>query len=181
MDEQSMVSPPVPPFGQLANRPFSLYPALRGVHHNEWHLRKATWSELVVANAKTAEEISIPRRFVGEISIVDDPVVIVGLTRELEYREGAILPCQRRVIEMPVAVGETGWRPAPGGSRPGGPAPVVAIRLETGREKRAFKIVGGGLALAMLLHLAAAAFSARSRAAGHTGGHSAHRGILVAP
>src|SRR5579872_483293 len=121
-----MVSPPISPsLSHLGNRPFSFYPPLRGIRHNEWHFRKATWSELVVVHRKTGEEISIPRRFVGEISIVDDPVVIVGLLRELEYREGAVWPCQRRVIEMPIAVGETARPP-----RGRGPAPVVGIRLE---------------------------------------------------
>jgi len=148
-----------PTLGYLANRPFSFYPPVRGVPHNEWHFRKSTWSEILVVHSKTGEEISIPRRFVGEISVVDHPVVIVGLLRELEYREGAVWPCQRRVIEMPVAVGQTTR------SLRREPAPVVGIRLESRRRSRIVRIVGGGLALAMVLHVAVAAFSARSRAA----------------
>src|SRR5208337_4305997 len=129
-----MASPPLPPaLDPLAGRPFSFYPAIRGIQHNEWIFRKATWSELVVVNRKSGEEISIPRRLVGEVSIVDDPVVIVGLLRELEYREGAVWPCQRRVIEMPLAVGET--RPA-GPPLRHAPAPVVGIRLEPARTRR---------------------------------------------
>ena len=158
-----MASPPIPPaLGHLAGRPFSFYPAIRGIVHNEWVFGKATWSEMLVVNRKTGEELSIPRRLVGEVSIVDDPVVIVGLLRELEYREGAVWPCQRHVIEMPMAVGET--RTAVAQARPV-PAPVVAIRLEPRKTRRIYKIVGGILALAILLHVAVSAFIARNRSA----------------
>jgi hypothetical protein len=158
-----MASPPIPPaLSHLASRPFSFYPVIRGMEHNLWMFRKATWSELVVVNPKTGEELSIPRRWVGEISIVDDPVVIVGLLRELEYREGAVWPCQRHVIEMPMAVG--GTLPAPAQPRQA-PAPVVAIRLEPRKSRRVYKAVGGLLAFAILLHVAVSAFTARSRAA----------------
>ena len=134
------------------------------MEHNLWLFRKATWSELVVVNRKTGEELSIPRRWVGEISIVDDPVVIVGLLRELEYRAGAVWPCQRHVIEMPMAVAVGGALPA--ATQPKhAPAPVVAIRLEPRKSRRVYKAVGGLLAFAILLHLAVSAFNARSRAA----------------
>jgi hypothetical protein len=150
-----MASPPILPLlDRLAARPFSFYPAIRYVEHNEWMFRKATWSELMVVNCKSGVEVSIPRRFVEEVSSIDHPVVIVGLTRELEYRAGAVWPCQRRVIEMPVAVGESG---APLGviSRRGSPAPVVGIKLESRQDRRVFKWVGGALAAAILLHLVA--------------------------
>lgn len=157
-----MASPPIlPALGHLAGRPFSFYPAIRGIEHNEWVFRKATWSEMLVVNRKTGEEISIPRRLFGEVSIVDHPVIIVGLLRELEYREGTVWPFQRRVIEMPVAVGDS--RPA---VQPRSvPAPVVTIRLEPRKTKRIYKAVGGFLALAILLDVAISAFHARVRAA----------------
>jgi hypothetical protein len=121
---------------------------------------------MLVVNRKTGEEISIPRRLVGEVSVVDDPVVIVGLLRELEYREGAVWPCQRHVIEMPLAVGETR---ATGVSEIAPtrttPAQVVEIRLEPRRIRFIYKAVGGLLAAAILLHLAISAFNARSRPA----------------
>ncbi len=144
-----MASPPIPP---LPGHPFSFYPAIRHIEHNEWQFRKATWSELVVVNCKSGLEVSIPRRLVGEVSSIDHPVVIVGLVRELEYRDGAVWPYPRRVIEMPVAVGEsmglTAARP-----RRDSPAPVVGIRLESHRDRRPFKWVGGALATAILLHV----------------------------
>jgi hypothetical protein len=159
-----MASPPIPPeFHPLAGRAFSFYPAIRGIHHNEWSFRKATWSELVVVNRQDGEEISIPRRLVGEVSIVDDPVVIVGLLRELEYREGAVWPCQRHVIEMPLAVGEI----RPTAVAPRHPlAPVVGIRLEPRRNRRIHKAISGFLALAMvaiLLYLVSFISNSHSR------------------
>src|SRR5262249_15703298 len=84
--------------------------------------------------------------FLGEISLVEDPVLIVGLAKELEYRRGAILPHQRRVIEMPVAVGD---RPHPSAARPE-PAPVVGIRLEPGAESRIGRLILGTLMLGVL-------------------------------
>ena len=156
-----MASPPIlPALGHLAGRPFSFYPAIHGIEQNEWVFRKITWSEMLVVNRKTGEEISIPRQLVGEVSVVDDPVVIVGLLRELEYREGTVWPCQRRVIEMPLAVGE--GRPVATPPR-SAPAPVVAIRLEPRKTNRIYKAVGGFLALAILLDVAISAFHARIR------------------
>src|SRR5579864_3828993 len=101
-----MSSPPIPPsLDHLATRPFSLYPPIINIERNEWLYRRATWSEILVVNCKSGEEIWIPRRFLGEVSRVDDPVLIVGLTKELEYKAGSVWPYQRRVIEMPLAVG----------------------------------------------------------------------------
>ena len=85
-----MSSPPIPPLlDHLATRPFSFYPPIVSIERNEWLYRKSTWSEILVVNCKSAQEVWIPRRFVGEVSRVDDPVLIVGLTKELEYKAGA--------------------------------------------------------------------------------------------
>jgi len=151
---ESMAFPPIlPSLGHLASRPFSFYPPISSVPHNEWIFRKATWSELVVVNAQGGEELSIPRHFIGEVSRNEGPVTIVGLTRELEYREGAVGPCRRSVVEMPLAVGSKGG-PAAVPQR-ADPAPVVAIRLESRAENRVFKLVGGAMAAAIVVHLAA--------------------------
>src|SRR3984893_6657963 len=142
-----MSIPPIsPPLEHLVARPFSFYPAILNIEHNEWLFRKATWSEILVHNVKTNEELWIPRRFLGEISLVEDPVLIVGLVKELEYRRGAVLPHQRRVIEMPVAVGD---RPHPPAARPE-PAPVVGIRLEPGAETRIGRLILGTLMVGVL-------------------------------
>lgn len=150
-----MASPPIPPpFDDLTNRPFSFYPPILNVEHNEWLYRKATWPEILVVNRKTGAEIWIPRRFFGEVSSVDHPVLIVGLVRELEYRGGAVWPYERRVLQMPVAVGGAS---APGPVAPRerrGPAPVIGIRLESHRDRRAYKIIGGAVALSVIVYVA---------------------------
>jgi hypothetical protein len=143
-----MSIPPIPPpLDSLGPRPFSFYPAILNIEHNEWLYRKATWSEILVYNVKSKEEIWIPRRFMGELSRIEDPVVIVGLVKELEYRGGAVLPYQRRVIEMPIAVGDT---PRASSSPRPEPASVVGIRLESGPESRIGKLILGALTVGVV-------------------------------
>jgi hypothetical protein len=151
-----MASPPIPPpFDDLANRPFSFYPPILNVEHNEWLYRKATWPEILVVNRKTGTEIWIPRRFLGEVSRIDDPVLIVGLNRELEYKGGAVWPYQRRVLQMPVAVGAPSAAGPQAAPERSGPAPVVGIRLESRTDRRIFKRIGGAVAVSVMLYVAA--------------------------
>lgn len=100
-------------------------------------------------NANSGQEVWIPRMFLGEVSGVDEPVMIVGLNRELEWRSGAIIPHERRVIEMPVAVND--GRPASSvASAPAGSArlaPVINIRLEPKAETRTWKWIGVAVVL----------------------------------
>jgi hypothetical protein len=150
-----MASPPIPPsLEHLATRPFSFYPPIIGVEHNEWLFRKATWSEILVVNCKSGAEVWIPRRFMGEVSRVDDPVLIVGLARELEFKGGSVWPYQRRVIEMPMAVGGFPISTSDTSVDRGGPAPIVGIRLETS-DKRIFKLIGGALVVFIGLYVVA--------------------------
>ena len=86
---------------ELAGRRFSFYPTILNIEHNEWSLTKETWSEVLVANTASGQEIWIPRTYLGSISNTDSPVLIVGLTCELEWKAGKIWPHQRRLIEMP--------------------------------------------------------------------------------
>ena len=109
-----MASPPIPPqLEHLVTRPFSFYPPIVGIEHNEWLYRKANWSEILVVNCRSGTEIWISRRFVGEVARVEDPVLIVGLVRELEYKSGMIVPYQRRVIlvALSVVLVNVGWFP----------------------------------------------------------------------
>lgn len=137
-----------PGFEQIGNRPFSFYPAIIGVEHNEWHYRKATWSEVLVVNAKNLLEVWIPRLYIGEFSRIDEPVVIVGLSKELEYKGGQVWPYIRRVIEMPRAVNE-GFRPSLTPDEPR-PAPVVGIRTESGTESRIWRLLVGALVVGII-------------------------------
>ena len=122
-------APLIHPLQELGARRFSFYPPVRNVEHNEWQFRRATWSEVVVVNTHTREEALLPRASVGEISVVDHPVVIVGLRRELEWRDGAVYPHRRPVIEFPLAMAVNGGEPVQT-ARIHRLAPVVSIRLE---------------------------------------------------
>ena len=144
-----------PPIAQLGARPFSLYPAILNIRHNEWLYESATWSEVLVRNTGSNETISIPRRYVGDVSSVEAPVMIVGLLAELEYRAGAVCPAKRRVIQMPRAVNDAvndavsdaiSTRPARPRTEP---AAVIGIRLEDGPGSRIPKMVLGGVALGL--------------------------------
>ena len=141
-----MAVPPIPPpLAQLGGRPFSFYPAILNAGHNEWIYCSATWPDVLVRNTKTNQEVSVPRRYLGEISPVDAPVMIVGLRAELEYRSGAVWPAERRVIEMPRAVNDV---PRPRVTRQPTDGPVVVgIRLENDSGSRVGKLVLGGVAL----------------------------------
>ncbi|HET9320678.1 MAG TPA: hypothetical protein VFO27_12915 [Bryobacteraceae bacterium] len=133
-----MSLPPISSLEHLGSRPFSFYPPILNIEHNEWLFRRGTWSEILVLNSRSNLEVWIPRRFLGEISQIEDPVVIVGLVKELEYKAGAVWPHQRRVIEMPIAVGENP-RPTASGDAP---APVIGIRAQSITDSRMGKLVG---------------------------------------
>src|SRR5579872_240981 len=112
-----------------ADRSFSLYPLILGIERNEWRFRKATWSEFVIVNTHSGEEACIPRSFVGDVS-ANAPVVIVGLKRDVEWRDGLAVPYRRPVVELPIAVND--FMPAaPREARSHRLAPVVNIRLES--------------------------------------------------
>ena len=134
-----MSLPPMSSLEYLGNRAFSFYPPILNLENNEWFFRRASWAEILVMNSRSKEEIWIPRRFLGEISQIEDPVVIVGLVKELEYRAGAVWPHQRRVIEMPLAVGE---RPRTLPPTADGLAPVIGIRTPSVTDSRMGKLVG---------------------------------------
>src|ERR1035437_7118718 len=115
--------------GLTAGRSFSLYPPILGIGRNEWRFRRATWSEFVIVNTQSGEEACIPRSFVGDVS-ANAPMVIVGLKREMEWRDGMAVPYRRHVVELPIAVND--FVPAtPRENRPLRPAPVINIRLES--------------------------------------------------
>jgi len=96
-----MSANPIPELEGLRGRAFSFYPPILNVEHNEWRLQEATWSEILVHNTKGDMEIWVPRRFIGAVSQIEDPVMIVGLQKELEYSAGILRTHERRVISMP--------------------------------------------------------------------------------
>ncbi len=128
--------------GMTAGRSFSFYPPILGIAHNEWRFRRSNWSDFVVVNTHTGAEACIPRNFVADIS-ANAPTMIVGLTREMEWRDGMAVPYRRPVVQLPIAVNDTP-RPA----RRTRSAPVVSIRLEppapvkSGRKAVVFVMLG---------------------------------------
>lgn len=141
-------SPNSPSLDELGPRPFSFYPPILNIEHNEWTFVRSTWSEILVVNSKTGMELWVPRRFVGELSRVDEPVMIVGLLKELEYRAGAVWPHERRVIPMPKGLGE---RPHPSQGSPAPSAhPPPAMRMDSPAESRIWRMVALALAVGIV-------------------------------
>jgi hypothetical protein len=130
------------PLDTLGGRSFSFFPPILNVAHNQWIYRESTWSEFCVVNAATGAEVWIPRMFLGEISRVGDPLAIVGLRKELEWKGGIVSAMRRTVIEMPLAVNDVP-RPARAASL----APVVPIRLESPAASRRGRKIGVALML----------------------------------
>lgn len=152
---EGKVSVPLPtPLDQLGSRHFSFYPPILGIEHNQWSFRRATASEIHVVNTRTLEDLLIPRRFIGEVSTIGEPVVIVGLVKELEFNAGAVVPHVRRVIEMPRAVNDSSGPTL----RRAQPADVVGIRVEPAPRSRWLL---GAVAAALLACVAVLSFSTR--------------------
>jgi len=161
-----MPAAPIPPaFERLGGRRFLFYPAILRVPANEWTFRHATWSEVMVRNASSGRDLWISRRFLGELSERGrDPVV--SLLEKLEFRNGYVYPCRRRVIEMPLG-GSSSALDQQRGRR----AAVVSIRLEARNESRASRMAGSAVALGVLGCLAVVGYSLQ--------GGDAHRRAAV--
>lgn len=129
---------------KFEGRPFSFYPPILNIKHNEWTHKRSTWSEVLVSNTKMDMDIWVPRRFLGDISRVDEPVMIVGLAHELEYRAGGLFPHKRRVVEMPA-----GRRPLP---EPGSHelAPPPRKPSESAAEKKLSRFIIATLLVAVV-------------------------------
>ena len=164
-------SPSPPILDDFGGRLFSFYPPILNVEHNEWRLRQARWSEILVENPKVGIEVWIPRGYLGEMSKVDDPVIIVGLKRELEYKSGAVWPYVRRVISMPgsspVRLPRPEAEPAP---PPGG-----GLRLDAS-ESKIGRLIGAVLLIGILTCFTVVLLLRRHT----TGGDVEYRGVLQA-
>jgi hypothetical protein len=136
-----------PPLENFPDRPFSFFPPILNIEHNEWRFVRSSWAELLVVNSKTGMELWIPRRLVGEISEVDEPVMIVGLNKELEYKAGTLAPHTRRVIDMPAPV--FGPRTSPGA--PAQHTPHTGMHLESRAESRIGWLILGALLVGIAL------------------------------
>lgn len=154
-----------PPFDSAGDRPFSFYPPIVGIEHNEWRAREATWSEILVSNTKSDHTLWVPRRYIGEISRVEEPVMIVGLKKELEHKAGGVWPHEKRVLAMPpisTAPVATSDEPAP--APPPGP---MNMRMETSAESRIGRMILMSLVAAIAVLAVAVAFY-RGRTSGES-------------
>lgn len=122
------------PFEALQGKRFAFYPAIRNIEHNEWTLEQESWSEILAKNTATADEIWVPRNHLGEISSAGKPVVIVGLKRELAYRNGQVNPYRKPVVEIPS-------KPRPREDSTPEPEPPPAMRA-TSTDSSTFSLIG---------------------------------------
>ncbi len=163
---------PAAQFESLGGRAFSFYPPIVGIEHNEWEFQEARWSEVLVKNSKTCAEVWIPRNYLGEVSKVDEPVMIVGLKRELEFKSGSIWPHTRRVIEMP-----GGHSNPRAGTAPAQPPPAKISELRLGgAESKIGKAILAALAGGLLLAFVFVLVSRQKQ----SGGTVEYQGVLQA-
>ena len=133
----------------FGDRAFSFYPPIVNIEHNEWLFRRGTWSEILVHNPKGDVEVWIPRSYLGEISKVEDPVAIVGLRRELEFKGGSVWPYVRRVIPIPAGPSPKPL-PSEAGSVEHRSEVAEALRL-TAEESKIGKLIGAVLVIGILI------------------------------
>jgi hypothetical protein len=151
-----MSAPLVPsPLDYIGRKTFAFYPPVHRGGPNAWILGASSWSEVQVINAQTGSELWVPRQFIGAVSDNGDSLV-VGLTQQVDVRDGEIVPrASRRVIEMPAPVNP------PVINHHEGPASVIGIRLEQTQtstfQKAPFRVGICVLFVAGLLALVASA------------------------
>ncbi len=139
-----------PTLDSLRDREFSFHPSIANVATNLWRLKDANWSEFLVENEDESVQVWVPRRYLGEISASDRPVMIVGLNRSLEYKAGQVWPLQKRILEMPrLPAGE----PAPEGASTDSPLDLsLGHRLQfDASEKKLGRLIFFALGVSVLL------------------------------
>ncbi len=101
-----LIAGPLPSWvPELARRRFRFAPAIADAGPNEWTLHRVTWDEVIVLNAATSAELSIPRRVFGPAENAEAPVGLVTLLKRLEAVDGRARPVDRQVIELRPADG----------------------------------------------------------------------------
>jgi hypothetical protein len=127
-----MSAPLVPsPLDYVGRRKFAFYPPIAHPDPNEWMLGTGSRSEVQVVNAQTGREIWISRQYIGAVSETSSPLLIVGLTKALAFRQGTVEPRVKEVIEMPPVPRPQAEKGFHASSRNPHPASVTAIRLES--------------------------------------------------
>ena len=126
----------------LQGRRFSFYPAIHGIGHNEWTLLDSTWSEVQVRNGLSGQEFWIPKRHLGSVSSSDEPVLILGLQRDLEFRAGGVFPRRPLVTEIPSTPAAR--------QPPAAPAPEPKQRLLPSSDARLLRLLAVAIGVALL-------------------------------
>lgn len=150
------------PLDYVGRRRFAFYPPIAHADPNEWLLGVGGRSEVQVVNAQTGREIWVSRQYIGAVSETSSAVLIVGLTKALEFREGAVEPRIKQIIEMPSAsaIEAAALHVSP---RRSTPAPVIEIRLESRADSALNKVMLATCICAIVLALLAALISAAIR------------------
>ncbi len=150
------------PLDYVGRRRFAFYPPIAHADPNEWLLGVGGRSEVQVVNAQTGREIWVSRQYIGAVSETSSAVLIVGLTKALEFREGAVEPRIKQIIEMPPAsaIEAAALHVSP---RRSTPAPVIEIRLESRADSALNKVMLATCICAIVLALLAALMSAAIR------------------
>lgn len=168
-----MAAPIPPSLDELGGRPFSFYPPIINIEHNEWIFQRGNWSEILIRNPKMETEVWVPRSYLGEISKIDEPVMIVGLRKELEYKGGSVWPHTRRVISMPI-------KPLPPPDPAMDEAPKVTLRENLRLDSGAEGGVGRMIAIVMVIGVVLVAGVAGYLKLRSTGGAVEYQGVLQA-
>jgi len=151
------------PLPELAYSRFRFVPAIAGAGHNEWTLGRATWTEMVVVNARTGQELTIPRRYLGRIFETGESVRDLRLVEDLECAGNRVRPVRRGVIEM---------RPRQEGDRPAWQlrqapedgAKIFAIRVESLAASRIHRALRRSVALGLVAFLVVVCIASLIRA-----------------
>ncbi len=150
------------PLDYVGRRRFAFYPPIALADPNEWLLGVGSRSEVQVVNAQTGREIWVSRQYIGAVSETSSALLIVGLTKALDFREGMVEPRVKQVIEMPPSPGkeeDASQNCSPRQS----PAPVVEIRLESRADSALNKAMLATFIGAVVVALLAALITAAIR------------------
>jgi hypothetical protein len=132
---------------ELAEGSFRFVPAITHAGPNEWTLRDLTWEAVLVENVVTQLEITVPRRYLGDVTRLEDRVRCVRLLKPLEFSDGVARPVDRGVLRMPV--------PADTPREAHAPAEVIAIRELPSTPPRWRKFLRIAMALGCLFGILA--------------------------
>ena len=158
-----MSAPLIPsPLDHIGRTHFAFCPAIKNADPNEWMLAIVSWSEIKVVNARTGRELWMPRHYIDGVSCAAGPMLMVALTKELEYTAGALRPRVKRVIEMPLTATDVGTSGRPS-VRLAGPASVIGIRLESREDSPTGKALAYAGVGAVVVSVLAALLSALAR------------------